>query len=276
MWSLNYINAPEDKRIIEESGTSMATPEVAGLAAYVWTLDPSLHDVRVIDILRDTARSLIPNTASDTDRSLMPSASVIDAYAAVLATDSDLAGGMVRSVLLDVADNLGTAGSDGRFDEHDVELLLRKFDELDGALDYSRYDLNGDGEQRAQARSGWTLMKSSPPSVPVAWEKCGKPGTPAWAALWPSRRSGSSTERFKQEARSIAALNHPNICQIFDIGDDYLVLEYIEGKPLSSPIPGREAVRLAIQIATALYSSQQRDWKRLWTKTGINPAMPQT
>ncbi len=66
------------------------------------------------------------------------------------------------------------------------------------------------------------------------------------------------SERFKQEARSIAALNHPNICQIFDIGDDYLVLEYVEGKPLSSPQPEREAVRLAIQIASALEEAQQR------------------
>ncbi len=60
------------------------------------------------------------------------------------------------------------------------------------------------------------------------------------------------SERFKQEARSIAALNHPNICQLFDIDPDYLVLEYVEGKPLSSPLPEREAVRLAIQIAAAL------------------------
>jgi serine/threonine protein kinase/Tfp pilus assembly protein PilF len=60
------------------------------------------------------------------------------------------------------------------------------------------------------------------------------------------------SERFKQEARSIAALNHPNICQLFDIGEDYLVLEYVEGKPLSCPLSEREAVRLAIQIATAL------------------------
>ena len=65
------------------------------------------------------------------------------------------------------------------------------------------------------------------------------------------------SERFKQEARSIAALNHPNICQIFDIGDDYLVLEYIEGKPLSSPLPEQEAVRLAIQIAAALEEAHQ-------------------
>ncbi|MBP1610866.1 MAG: serine/threonine protein kinase, partial [Acidobacteria bacterium] len=60
------------------------------------------------------------------------------------------------------------------------------------------------------------------------------------------------TERFKQEARSIAALNHPNICQLYDVGPDYLVLEYIEGKPLLCPLPEREAVQLAIQIATAL------------------------
>jgi serine/threonine protein kinase len=34
--------------------------------------------------------------------------------------------------------------------------------------------------------------------------------------------------QFEQEARAIAALNHPHICQIYDIGRDYLVLEYIE------------------------------------------------
>ena len=60
------------------------------------------------------------------------------------------------------------------------------------------------------------------------------------------------SERFKQEARSIAALNHANICQIHDIGDDCLVLEYVEGKPLSSRLPELEAVKLANQIAQAL------------------------
>ena len=66
------------------------------------------------------------------------------------------------------------------------------------------------------------------------------------------------SERFKQEARSIAALNHPYICQLHDIGHDYLVLEYVEGKPLSSPLPEREAVRLAIQIATALEAAHKK------------------
>ncbi len=66
------------------------------------------------------------------------------------------------------------------------------------------------------------------------------------------------SERFKQEARSIAALNHPNICQLFDIGPDYLVLEYVEGKSIPCPLPEREAVRLAIQIATALEEAHKK------------------
>jgi serine/threonine protein kinase/Tfp pilus assembly protein PilF len=66
------------------------------------------------------------------------------------------------------------------------------------------------------------------------------------------------SERFKQEARTIAALNHPYICQLHDIGPDYLVLEYVEGKSLSSPLPEREALRLSIQIATALEAAHKK------------------
>src|SRR5271168_5266624 len=65
-------------------------------------------------------------------------------------------------------------------------------------------------------------------------------------------------ERFEQEARAVAALNHPNICQIFDVGPDYLVLEYIEGQPLLGPLVVGEAVRLAIQIASALEEAHGR------------------
>src|SRR5271169_2218275 len=62
------------------------------------------------------------------------------------------------------------------------------------------------------------------------------------------RLNGRHGERFEQEARAVAALNHPHICQIFDIGPDYLVLEYIDGKPLAGPLPVEEAVRLALQM----------------------------
>jgi serine/threonine-protein kinase len=64
--------------------------------------------------------------------------------------------------------------------------------------------------------------------------------------------------RFAQEARAIAALNHPNICQIYDVGPDYLVLEYIEGVPLRCPYPSDEAVRLADQIVSALQAAHDK------------------
>ncbi|HEV2199882.1 MAG TPA: protein kinase [Bryobacteraceae bacterium] len=77
------------------------------------------------------------------------------------------------------------------------------------------------------------------------------------------RVSASSNTRFEQEARAIAALNHPNICQIYDVGPDYLVLEYIEGQPLVSkespgPVPVDEAVKMAVQIAAALEEAHGR------------------
>jgi serine/threonine-protein kinase len=72
------------------------------------------------------------------------------------------------------------------------------------------------------------------------------------------RLKGRHTTRFEQEARVIAALNHPHICQIHDIGPDYLVLEYIEGKPLKGPLDAEEAVRLAGQIAEALDATHRK------------------
>ena len=45
------------------------------------------------------------------------------------------------------------------------------------------------------------------------------------------RLKGEHGHRFQQEARAIAALNHPHVCQIYDIGPDYLVLEYLERAP---------------------------------------------
>src|ERR1700681_1324516 len=85
------------------------------------------------------------------------------------------------------------------------------------------------------------------------------------------------SERFEREAQAIAALNHSNICQIYDVGPNYLVMEYIEGTPLKGPLPLDQALKYAVQICDALDAAHRkgithRDLKPpniLATKTGI-------
>ncbi|MGB0035456.1 MAG: protein kinase [Candidatus Acidiferrales bacterium] len=70
-------------------------------------------------------------------------------------------------------------------------------------------------------------------------------------------------ERFEREAKVIAALNHPNICQIYDIGPNYLVMEFVDGSPIVSrekprALPPAEALRLATQITAALEAAHAK------------------
>ena len=65
------------------------------------------------------------------------------------------------------------------------------------------------------------------------------------------------SERFEQEARAVAALNHPNITTLYDVGPNYFVMEYVDGKPLQRLIPRNglslgESLNYAAQIADAL------------------------
>ena len=60
------------------------------------------------------------------------------------------------------------------------------------------------------------------------------------------------TERFQHEARAIAALNHPNICQLHDVGPNYLVMEFIEGSPVAPADNTRKLLDVAVQIADGL------------------------
>ena len=85
------------------------------------------------------------------------------------------------------------------------------------------------------------------------------------------------SERFEREARSIAALNHPHICTLYDVGPDYLVMEYVEGEQLKGPLPLPLALQYGGQICEALEAAHKkgithRDLKPgniLVTKQGI-------
>jgi Tol biopolymer transport system component/predicted Ser/Thr protein kinase len=85
------------------------------------------------------------------------------------------------------------------------------------------------------------------------------------------------SERFEREARAVAALNHPNICTLHDVGPNYLVMELVEGEPLRGPMPVEKAVACAGQILDALDAAHRkgithRDLKPaniLVTKQGI-------
>ena len=68
-------------------------------------------------------------------------------------------------------------------------------------------------------------------------------------------------ERFQREARAASALNHPNICTIYDIGEEdnrhYIVMEYLEGSTLKHRIEGKpmsidQMVDFGVQVADAL------------------------
>ena len=71
------------------------------------------------------------------------------------------------------------------------------------------------------------------------------------------------TDRFEREARAIAALNHANVCTLYDVGPNYLVMELVEGPTLADriaqrPIPLAEALGIAKQIAEALDEAHEK------------------
>jgi Tol biopolymer transport system component/predicted Ser/Thr protein kinase len=69
--------------------------------------------------------------------------------------------------------------------------------------------------------------------------------------------------RFEREAKTISSLNHPHICALYDVGDNYLVMELLEGETLAEriargPLPTEQLVRIGIEIADALDKAHRR------------------
>ena len=71
------------------------------------------------------------------------------------------------------------------------------------------------------------------------------------------------SDRFAREARTIAQLNHPHICTLYDVGPTYLVMELVEGESLSGllrrgPLPVELVFRYGMQIADALAAAHAK------------------
>jgi hypothetical protein len=71
------------------------------------------------------------------------------------------------------------------------------------------------------------------------------------------------SDRFSREVHAVAALNHTNICHLYDVGPDYLVMELVEGPTLAQRIkqgalPLDEALKIARQIADALEAAHNK------------------
>jgi len=172
------------------TGTSMATPQVAALATYVWALNPNLTPVQLKVVLLSTTRAVTPPNILPANCKAGTPALRINAYGAVLAADEPVAlsaagkpvyDAPARFAILDVADSNGVEGGDGAFDQGDLKVFLDKIPQGVGKMqsqctgyDWSRYDLSGDGHTGADRGNSFNLDINKP----AAWTYVTAPEDP--------------------------------------------------------------------------------------------------
>ena len=132
--------------VLHDNGTSVAAPQVAGLASYLWILSPDLRGLPS----SITKRTILSNTRNN---------KLIDAYATVLALD----GTTFSKTAMPMRFALFDVNHDGVFDNDDLDEILSHLFVTNASditltpiatntTDFSRYDLNGDGFTTAGAR----------------------------------------------------------------------------------------------------------------------------
>src|SRR6202790_5541968 len=67
------------------------------------------------------------------------------------------------------------------------------------------------------------------------------------------------TDRFTREAGGITALNHPNICHLYDVGPHYLVMEYVEGQDLRGPMDFEDALPIVQQLIDGIEAAHEKN-----------------
>lgn len=143
------------------SGTSMATPQAAGLAAYLMNLKPSLTPA--------LAREIIVNSYDNTR-------GIVNAYKAVLSLDPDLTNATIRKSILNVAGETG--GATPVFNEEDLLAFFAVLDPPSPSRNYDAYDLNGDGYSGGPTTAPFDLTADNPPAYSsVVRSYCGEDTT---------------------------------------------------------------------------------------------------
>ena len=153
----------------------------------------------------------------------------------------------------------------------EVESLLAYEGQADGLLENPVWQADGPGETAASASPA--LTGGSQLGVFRIVERVGAGGMgevyratdtrlhrdvaikmlPAEYAHQPQRLA-----RLQREARAISGLNHANICTLYDIGPNYLVMELVEGADLAGPVPIDTAIGYARQIAAGLEAAHEK------------------